>query len=71
MTNHSYFVVMIDYGKRGYEACVDPEITRREVISRLQSREYDRVVFIHHVDGLSVEDVTEELMAEAGVLEVA
>ncbi len=29
-----YFVVMIDYGRRGREAIVDPEITRREVISR-------------------------------------
>ncbi|MEY9705481.1 hypothetical protein ABIF50_008044 [Bradyrhizobium diazoefficiens] len=28
-----YFVVMIDYGRRGREAVVDPEITRREVIS--------------------------------------
>jgi hypothetical protein len=26
-----YFVVMIDYGRRGREAVVDPEITRREV----------------------------------------
>jgi hypothetical protein len=29
-----YFVVMIDYGRRGREAIVDPEVTRREVISR-------------------------------------
>ncbi len=32
-----YFVVMIDYGRRGREAIVDPEITRREVISRVVS----------------------------------
>jgi len=32
-----YFVVMIDYGRR--EAIVDPEITRREVVSRVASGE--------------------------------
>jgi hypothetical protein len=25
-----YFIVMIDYGRRGREAIVDPEITRRQ-----------------------------------------
>lgn len=64
----SYFVVMIDYGKRGREAIVDPEITRREVVSRLVSGEYDHVNFIHHVDGGLVEDVTNELFDEAETL---
>ena len=32
-----YFVVMIDYGRRGREAIVDPEITRRGVIARVAS----------------------------------
>jgi len=35
-----YFVVMIDYGRRGREAIVDPEVTRREVVSRVASGEY-------------------------------
>jgi hypothetical protein len=30
-----YFAVMIDYGRGGREAVVDPEITRREVVSRI------------------------------------
>lgn len=64
--NHSYFVVMVDYGKRGLEAIVDPEITRREVVARLRSGEYKHVAFIHHVDGGLVEDVTDELFEEAG-----
>jgi hypothetical protein len=34
-----YFVVMIDYGRRGREAMVDPDVTRREVISRVASGE--------------------------------
>lgn len=64
--NHSYFVVMVDYGQRGLEAIVDPEITRREVVSRIRSGEYKDVTFIHHIaDGL-VEDVTDELFEEAG-----
>ena len=60
-----YFVVMIDYGRRGREAIVDPEITRREVISRIASGEYSNISFIHEVAGSEVDDVTEEMMTEA------
>jgi hypothetical protein len=66
-----YFVVMIDYGRRGREAVVDPEITRREVISRVASGEYKNVSFIHEIVGPSVEDVTEEILSEAVLPEVA
>lgn len=66
-----YFVVMIDYGRRGREAVVDPEITRREVVSRLVSGEYRNISFIHEIAGHSVEDVTEEILAEAALPEIA
>lgn len=67
MTNHSYYVVMIDYGRRGMEAIVDPEVTRREVISRIVSGEYphEAISFIHHVHDGVCEDVTIVLMEEA------
>lgn len=67
---HSYFVVMIDYGKRGLEAVVDPEITKREVVARIWSGEYKDISFIHHVHDGICEDVTEELMSEAGALTI-
>lgn len=71
---HSYYVVMRDYGRpyvgklgpSGLESVVDPEITRREVVARLRSGEYQNVAFIHHVEGGLVEDVTDELFEEAG-----
>ena len=66
-----YFVVMIDYGRRGREAVVDPEVTRREVIARIASGEYANISFIHEVVDRSVEDVTEEILAEAALPEVA
>jgi hypothetical protein len=66
-----YFVVMIDYGRRGREAVVDPEITRREVISRIASGEYANISFIHEVADTSVEDVTEDLLSEAALPEIA
>ena len=53
-----YFVVMIDYGRRGREAIVDPEITKREVISRVASGEYSNISFIHEIADSSVEDIT-------------
>ena len=65
-----YFVVMIDYGRRGREAIVDPEITRREVVSRISSGEYANISFIHEVADSNVEDVTEEILSEAAVPEI-
>jgi hypothetical protein len=65
-----YFVVMIDYGRRGREAVVDPEVTRREVVARVASGEYKNICFIHEVADRSVEDVTEDILAEAALPEV-
>ena len=54
--SHSYYVVMCSHGKRGLEAIVHPEDTRRAVVEMLASGESKHVVFIHYVDGLFVED---------------
>jgi len=66
--SHSYYVVMIDYGKRGLEAVVHPEDTRRDIVDQLASGESKHVVFIHHFDGGLVEDVTDELFDAAEAL---
>jgi hypothetical protein len=60
-----YFVVMIDYGRRGREAIVDPEMTRREVVARVASGEYANISFIHEIVESSVEDITCDVLAEA------
>jgi hypothetical protein len=65
-----YFVVMIDYGRRGREAIVDPEITRREVIARVASGEYENISFIHEIADRAVDDVTNEILAEAAVPDI-
>ena len=65
-----YFVVMIDYGRRGREAIVDPEITRREVIARIVSGEYRKISFIHEIADSAVEDVTADILGEAALPEV-
>lgn len=65
-----YFVVMIDYGRRGREAIVDPEITRREIVARVTTGEYENISFIHEIAGSSVEDVTADILAEAVLPEV-
>ena len=64
-TSHSYFVVMLNHGKRGLEAIVHPEDTRRDIVAQLKSGESKHVAFIHHVDGLFLEDVTDELFDQA------
>jgi hypothetical protein len=66
-----YFVVMLDYGRSGREAVVDPEITRRDVVSRIASGEYKNISFIHEIADNAVDDVTEEILAEAALPEVA
>lgn len=65
-----YFVVMIDYGRRGREAVVDPEMTRREVVSRVASGEYQNISFIHEIADGSVGDVTEEILAEVALPDI-
>jgi hypothetical protein len=65
-----YFVVMIDYGRRGREAVVDPEMTRREVVARVASGEYRNISFIHEIADHSVEDVTEAIINEAALPEI-
>jgi hypothetical protein len=66
-----YFIVMIDYGRRGREAVVDPEITRREVVARVASGEYKNISFIHEITESAVDDITAEILAEAALPEIA
>jgi hypothetical protein len=62
---------MIDYGRRGREAIVDPEVTRREVVSRVASGEYRNISFIHEIADSTVEDITEDILAEASLPQIA
>jgi hypothetical protein len=66
-----YFVVMIDYGRRGRETIVDPEMTRREVVSRVASGEYKNISFIHEIADGAVEDITPDILAEAALPEIS
>jgi hypothetical protein len=52
------------------EAIVDPEITRREVISRVASGEYKNISFIHEIADLAVNDITAEIMVETALPEM-
>ena len=60
---------MIDYGRRGREAVVDPEVTRREVVARVASGEYRNISFIDEIADGVVCDVTAEILAEAQIPE--
>ena len=65
-----YFVVMIDYGRRGREAIVDPEITRREVVARVTPGEYNNISFIHEIVDSTVQDITSDILSEAALPEI-
>jgi hypothetical protein len=63
---YDYFVVCIDYGRKGREAVVDPDLTRAAVVDRIRSKEYSPIAFVHHVHGEHCEDITNEILSEAG-----
>lgn len=71
-TRHSYFVVMIDYGRKGLEAVVDPEETRSAMVDRIRRNDFQGpIAFIHFIEvdengRGTVTDVTNDLLAAAG-----
>ena len=70
----TYYVVMCDYGRRGREAIVDPELTRGAIVARIAGRDFahDRVLAVHRVAlGEPTVDVTDEILNEAGVYDAA
>jgi hypothetical protein len=71
LADMQYFVVMIDYGRRGREAIVDPEITRRGVIARIASGEYRNISFVHEISDSAVEDVTADILAEVALPDIS
>jgi hypothetical protein len=47
-----------------------PEITRREVVSRVASGEYKNISFIHEIADSAVDDIMVEILAGAAVPEI-
>ena len=79
--DHSYFVVAIRYPRRvngagvmvpaAVEALVNPEITRREIIDRILSGDYerDRIAFIHEIRAGEIpSDITEDILASCDAI---
>jgi len=68
----SYFVVMVDYGRKGMEANVSPEMTRRGAIERVREALGDHldIAFVHEIEDYRVIDITAEITAEAEAFEV-
>jgi len=64
----SYYAVFIDYGRRGIEAVVNPEMTRQNVIDCIKSGEFQNISFIHWISDGFVDVVTDELIDEAEAL---
>lgn len=66
----TYLVCMCDFGRSGREAVVDPEMTRRNVIDRIASKEWENVLWVHEIntDG-SWSDLTAEIL-EAALTEI-
>ncbi len=62
---------MIDHGRRGLEAIVDPELTMRSVVGRIASGEYTNIAFVHFVHDGVAEDVTSDMFEQAGIKEAA
>jgi hypothetical protein len=62
----SYYVVMIDYGRAGREAIVDPEMTYRGAVEAVETAMGDghSVQFVHYIEAGSVEDISEQVFCK-------
>lgn len=71
-----FYILMVDYGRNypgkkapsGYQAIVDPEQTRRSIVSEVSdilASDDLEVAFVKFVDGDTIEDVTEEIVSSA------
>lgn len=63
---HNYFVVAQFYGRAICADGVDPELTRTNIVDRIRTKQYGPIAFIHLCHGGMCEDVTNELLIEAG-----
>lgn len=65
LTQHSYFVVPIEY-KSGREAIVDLEMTRRGAVETAYEAIGDGngIAFVHHVHDGICEDITQDILEE-------
>lgn len=59
----SYYVVMIDFGRIGREAIVDPEMTLRGAVEAVETAMGDghSVLFVHHIHDGVTEDISEQV----------
>lgn len=67
-----YYICMLDFGRgrgrpSGFGANVEPENTRRQIVSEVQDAIANghSIVHVKFVDGNSIEDVTHEIISEA------
>jgi hypothetical protein len=73
--DRSVFVAYGDFGPNGYEAIVDPALSRNEIVSRISRGDFGfdavvRVVEFNEAEGWS-RNVTEDIFAEVEVLNSA
>lgn len=70
-TQMQMFMLMKDLGGRlGMESIVHPEDTRSNIVTEVKDliARGIKVVFVKHIDGNYIEDVTEEILDEANAL---
>jgi hypothetical protein len=73
-TNIRYFVICVDYGRKGREAVVDPEMTFRGALEKVREiiGDGNEIAFAHEVTYIGgshhVSDVRDELINRANDL---
>lgn len=70
-----YYVCFQDFGRRGREAIVDPELTRSNIIDKIARKDFgfEHVVAVHavHIATFTSEDITEEVLNAASLVSEA
>jgi hypothetical protein len=65
-----YFILMLDYGRRGLEAVVHPEQTRSDVVAEVRdilSSSDRKLVHVKFIDGDDCEDITDDIIEAAAL----
>jgi hypothetical protein len=64
MSHPDYYVVLVDHGKLGREAIVDPEMTWTGALDAVRAAAGDGhpICFVHHIHDGVVEDRTQEAL---------
>lgn len=63
-----FYILMVDYGRKGLEAVVNPDLSRRQIVEQFRDlliEGRNAISFVKFVDGNYICDITADIASEA------